>query len=98
MTGITVHLLIDLFLALGHKEHGQNLRHAYGEYIQARDRLIFRNCPRFEDKTADIIEDSFKEIEMRYAEYVSAYKEFCKAYQHHIDLITIKPWKEPKNA
>jgi flavorubredoxin len=93
-----VHLIIAFLSALGHKEHSNNLLHAYREYIEKKERLINRTCPRFEDKTDDIIEDSHRAIEGYYAEYVNAYKELCKAYQYHIDLITIKPWKEPKNA
>jgi hypothetical protein len=98
MTSQNIHVIIAFLSVLGHKEHSNNLLHAYRTYIEAKERLINRTCPHFEDKTDDGIEESHRVIQGSYAEYVNAYEELRKAYQYHIDLITIKPWKKPKDA
>jgi hypothetical protein len=93
---------IDFLYAVGHSDHGEKLFVAYRTYITAMERLLKMNCPRFDDKTEDVIEDLHQEIKDCYAEYVNAYDKFCKAYRNNFDLIqingiTAKPW-EPENA
>jgi hypothetical protein len=86
-----IHQVVGFLRVLGHEEHSNNLLHAYQAYISRIDNLV--KGPGLSDNVVE----AHSEIQKRVAEYENAYEEFLKAWEYHLDLITVKPWEE-KNA